>query len=234
MSDKQTKIRRAKKLISLLNWALNNFPRVDDTARKIRRIAENPPRSSVGETNRLCARIAYGELAPSKIYEEIECFKKESSKATARAVVPIFIEALHARSEGGIPELSATSILLPVGRSKDGSMLSFPLRPDFFIERAGKIVPIFQISWTDIRLTEFQKSLISSIITIEFLSQTDFLESDAEIWCFPRIKRSLRREFVYWPVRAYARMSVEEIQKQFERYTKAVSLVVDFFERETE
>ena len=234
MVDKQTKIRRAKKLISLLNWGLNNFPRVDDTARKIRQIAENPPRSSVGETNRLCARIAYGELAPSKIHEEIECLKKESSRATARAVVPVFMEALAKRSEGGIPELAGRSILLPIGRAKDGSMLAFPLRPDFYIERHAKIVPVFQISWTEIRLTEFQKALISSIIKIEFLSQTDFQESDAEVWCFPRMKRSLRRDFVYWGVRSYSRMTVDQIQEQFERYTRAVSLVVDFFERQSE
>jgi hypothetical protein len=234
MVNKINKIHRAKKLPSLLNWALNNFPRLDDTARKIRAIAENPPRSSVRQTNELCARIAYGELTPSQIAEQIELIGRESSRRSAREVIPAFVDAFGKRGFPALPEMHGTALPLPIGRSADGSLLLIPIRPDIFVESNGRIMPVFFISWTDIRLSDFQRSLLSSIIKLEFLSQQDFIASDCEIWCFPRMKRSTSRDFVYWNVNSSLLMDRVTIQDQFERYTKAVSAVIQFFEQEPE
>jgi hypothetical protein len=234
MVDKNTKIRRAKRLPSLLNWALNNAPRFDDTARKIRAIAERTPPGSVAKTNELCARIAYGELTPSKVAEAIEEITPDSYRQPAREVVPVFLEAFASRGLNAIPELHGTTLPLPIGRSLDGGLLLIPIKPNFFVEKGGRITPVFQVSWATTRLNDFQQRLLSSIIKLEFLSQQDFLGSDCEIWCFPRMKRSLARDFRYWTVNSTSLMAHEEIQRQFELYTNAVSAVIEFFERESE
>jgi hypothetical protein len=83
-------------------------------------------------------------------------------------------------------------------------------------------------------LNPFQTDLLSSIIQLEFLSQAQFRDSDAEVWCFPRMKHSLARHFTYWNVRDYATLTREQIQEQFRLYSEAVRNVVNFFESQAE
>jgi hypothetical protein len=199
--SKTAKIRAAQRLPSLLNWALNNFRRFDDTARKIRHIAEFPPPPTAGPTNDLCAQIAYGRLPASKIAEEIEAIRTERARQTAKDVVPVFSRELRAMKATGIPELHGTGLPVPIGRRTDGGLLLMPMVPNYFVEKKSRLVAVFQISWTRVMLNPFQTDLLSSIIQLEFLSQAQFRDSDAEVWCFPRMKHSLARDFTYWNVR---------------------------------
>jgi hypothetical protein len=215
----------------LVNWALNNHRRADDTERKIRHIAEYPPPPTAGPTNELCARIAYGGLSPSQIAEEIENIKSDGARQTAKDVVPVFMRELRAMQAVGIRELHGVGLPVPIGRRGDGGLLLMPVTPNYFVERDGRLVAVFQISWTKVMLNPFQTNLLSSIVALEFLSQAEFSDADAEVWCFPRMKRSLARDFSYWNVRDYAKLSRDEIQKQFTLYSRAVRDVVMFFER---
>ena len=109
-----------------------------------------------------------------------------------------------------------------------------PIVPNYFVEKNASLVAVFQVSWTKIMLNPFQTDLLSSIIELEFLSQAQFRDADAEVWCFPRMKRSAARDFTYWNVRDYATRSREQIQEQFRLYSEAVREVVSFFETQAE
>lgn len=231
--SKATKIRAAQRLPSLLNWALNNFRRSDDTERKIRHVAEYPPPPTARQTNELCARIAYGELSPSKVAEEIENIAS-GARQTAKDVVPVFMREFSAMKAVGIPELHGVGLPVPIGRRADGGLLLMPVTPNYYVERDGRLIAVFQISWTKVMLNPFQTNLLSSIVALEFLSQEEFRDADAEVWCFPRMKKSLARDFSYWNVRDYANLSRDDIQKQFTLYSKAVRDVVSFFEKQPE
>lgn len=232
--SKAAKIKAAQRLPSLLNWALNNFRRLDDTAKKIRHIAEFPPPPTAGSTNELCAKIAYGSLSPSKIAEEIESIKTAQARQTAKDVIPVFTREITAMGTVGVPELHGIGLPVPIGRRGDGGLLVMPVTPNYFVEKNSRLVAVFQISWTRVMLNPFQIDLLSSIIALEFLSQAEFHNADAEVWCFPRMRRSLARDFSYWNVRDYATLSRDQIQRQFRLYSEAVREVVSFFEKQAE
>jgi len=227
---KKAKIRSAQRLPSLLNWALNNYRRFDDTVRKVRHIAEFPPPATAGPTNELCAKIAYGKLSPSKVAEEVAAIRVEGARQTAQDVIPVFYREFRRMRASGVPELHGSGLPVPIGRRSDGGLLLMPITPNYFVERDGRLIAVFQISWTSVLLKPFQTDLLSSIIQLEFLSQAQFANADAEVWCFPRMKRSLARDFSYWNVRDYATMSRDDIQRQFRLYSEAVRNVVSYFE----
>jgi hypothetical protein len=223
----QTKIARVLKLPSLVNWARQNFRRLDDTRRRIQQLADFPPKHSLGQVYDICSAIAYRELSPSKIDDRIEEIENPFARISAREVIPAFLETASKRGFDGIKELHGRTLPIPIGRGPDSKPLLIPIRPTFVLADEDKLKPVFLIGWARLTLTDYQKRLLSTIIERSYLTQQDFIGSDAEILCFPRIAKTRRREARSWLTKQIPLLSDDEVADQFERYSLAVREVVE-------
>jgi hypothetical protein len=222
----QAKIARVLRLPSLVNWARQNYRRLDETRRRIQQLADFPPRHSLQKIYEICAAIAYRDLSPSKIDDRIEEIENPFARMAAREVIPAFLETVRQREFDGIKELHAKMLPIPIGRGPDGKPLLIPIRPTFVLADGARLKPIFLIGWASLTLTDYQKSLVSTIIDRSYLSQQDFLGSDAEVLCFPRIPKTKRREARWWLTSQIPHLSDEEVAEQFDRYSLAVREVI--------
>lgn len=223
----QTKIARVLRLPSLVNWARQNYRRLDDTRRRIQQLADFPPKHSLGQVYDICSAIAYRELSPSKIDDRIEEIENPFARISAREIIPAFLETAGKREFDGIKELHGKSLPIPIGRGPDSKPLLIPIRPTFVLADQTRLKPVFLIGWASLTLTDYQKQLISTIIERSYLTQQDFLGSDAEILCFPRINKTRRWEARSWLTREIAHLSDDEIAEQFDRYSLALREVVE-------
>ena len=223
----QTKVARVLRLPSLVNWARQNYRRLDETRRRIQQLADFPPKHSLGQVYDICAKIAYRELTASKIDDRVEEIENPFARIAAREVIPAFLETARERQFDGIKDFHGKGLPIPIGRGPDGKPLLIPIRPTFVLADAGKLKPVFLIGWASLKLTDYQKRLISTIIERSYLTQQDFLGSEAEVLCFPRIRRTKQREARWWLTKEITHLSDNEIAEQFERYSLAVRQVIE-------
>ncbi len=190
------------------------------------RMAENPPRHSLTQVNAICADIACRKLTPSKIEDRIAEIENPFARASAREVVPAFFALARERGFDGIQTPAHLSISLPIGRGPDGKPLLIPLRPTFLIIDDAGLTPVFMIGWARLALVDYQKQLISTILENSYLSLQDYAGRHAEIFCFPRIKRTRYRHAVSWLTHQIDQLEEVQIRQQFDCYSRAVIDVV--------
>jgi hypothetical protein len=174
----------------------------------------------------ICADIALRKLTPSEASDRVEEIENPLTRIAGREIVPVFYgHASHLAFEA-VPDFQGFTLPYPIGRGPDGRALLIPIRPAFVLLENERLKPVFLVGWGTLYLSDYQKQLISTIIARSLLTQQDFLASDAEVLCLPRIKRTKVRDIRSWSVRSYALLSDAQLTDQFDRYGTALTQVV--------
>lgn len=105
--------------------------------------------------------------------------------------------------------------------------MAIPVAPTFVGLRRDRLTPVFLIPWAHLGFDDFQKVLMSSIISDALLSHQDFVDGDVEILSFPRFEGAAERFEVSWMVRSYATMDRDDLNRQFVTYGRALRQVID-------
>jgi hypothetical protein len=158
--------------------------------------------------------------------EEVEKIASPVTRIAGREIVPAFADEAAARGFDAIKELTGFHLPYPIGRKPDGDLLLVPIKPSFVLIEDGKLIPVFLVGWATLRLDDYQKQLVSSIIARSILTHQSFIDSDAEILCFPRIKRTRTRSPRSWRAKTYDILSEAELTAQFETYSAALRQVI--------
>jgi hypothetical protein len=175
---------------------------------------------------KLCASIAYGSLDEAKALEEADQIIRPAARVAGREVIPAFCRYLQKSGIEGVPEFDKFRAMYIIGKNPNDEPLLVPIKPTFVGVKQGKLVPVFVVAWADFNLDGFQKFLFSTIVCDAILTQQDFLKSDAEIVAFPRIKHTKSRDQQGWHARQYNLLSQNDLIEQFERYTRALRVVI--------
>lgn len=226
MADVKDPIKRLMRLPSVVNWARHNSQRLDETKSRLKLFALKPPRHSLGQVHKLCAKIAYRKHDFASAMSEIDKFADPMVRQAAREIIPAFCQYASEFALDGIEELDGIAIPFPVGQGPDGKTLFVPIKPTFTVARKDQLTPYFVIGWATLYLNDFQKKLISTIIMQSYLSQQDYLLSDAVVIGLPRIKYTKTRYHRTWEVKSYATLSNEQLADQFIRYGRALREVI--------
>lgn len=226
MDDTEKRIQSLLKLPNLVNWVRHNKKRLDDTVFQLREFTSNPPRHSLQPVQKICANLSYERLTQETALEKVEQIIRPAARAAGREVVPAFCRYLQKTGLKGVPEFDTFRAMYIIGKRPDGAPLLVPVKPTFVGLKNEKLVPVFVIAWADFNLDGFQKFLLSTIICDAILTQQDFLESDAEIVAFPRIKHTKSRTERSWRATQYDLLSQDDLIEQFERYSRALRTVI--------
>lgn len=226
MEDTEKRIKRLMRLPSLVNWVRHNKRRLDETVFQLREFANNPPRHSLQPVQKLCAALAYGKLTQESALEKAEEIVRPAARVAAREVIPAFCRYLAKTGIEGASELDGFHAMYIIGKRPNGEPLLVPVKPTFIGIKNDELMPVFVVPWVDFKLDGFQKYLLSTIICDAILTQQDFLNSDAEILAFPRIKNTKTRHQRGWHARQYNLLSQDDLIEQFERYSRALRTVV--------
>lgn len=226
MAEAKDSIKRLMRLPSVINWARHNSQRLDETKSRLRVFALKPPRHSLGQVHKLCAQIAYRRHDLKSATAELEKFADPMVRQAAREIIPAFLQYAIDHSLDGIEELDGSTIPYPVGQGPDGKALYVPIKPTFTVISNNRLTPYFVIGWATMYLNDYQKNLISTIIEQSYLSQQDYLQSDAVVLGLPRIKYTKTRYHRSWDVKSYATLSDTQLADQFNRYGRALREVI--------
>lgn len=226
MDDTEKKIKRLMKPPSLVNWVRHNKRRLDDTIFQLREFTNNTPHHSLQPVQKLCAALSYGNISEADALEKAEKINRPAARAAAREVIPTFCRYLSKTGIEGVPELDGFQAMYIIGKNPNDEPMFVPVRPTFIGIKNDKLTPVFVVAWADFNLDGFQKYLLSTIICDAILTQQDFLNSDAEITAFPRIKNTKSRTQRGWQARQYDLLSQDDLIEQFERYSRALRAVI--------
>jgi hypothetical protein len=226
MDDTEKQIQTLLRLPNLVNWVRHNKKRLDDTVFQLREFTTNPPMHSLQPVQKLCAALAYGKLDEAAALEKAEELKRPAVRVAGQEVIPAFCRYLEKSGILGVPELDAFRAMYIIGKKPNEEPLLVPVKPTFIGVKNEKLVPVFVVAWVDFKLDAFQQYLLSTIICDAILTQEDFFDSDAEIVAFPRIKHSKVRDQRGWRARQYDLLSQDDLVEQFERYSRALRIVI--------
>ncbi|HEY1124596.1 MAG TPA: hypothetical protein VGE65_03110 [Sphingobium sp.] len=226
MEEAEKKIKSLVTIPNLVNWVRHNKRRLDDTIFQLREFAAHPPRHSLQQVQKACADLAYGKTNLTEALEKAENLKPAIVRASAKEVIPTFHKYLKESEIEGLVEFDKFRPMYIIGKKPNNDPLLVPIKPTYVGVRREKLVPVFVIPWVDFKLDQFQKLLLSTIICDAILTQQDFLDSDAEIVALPRIKHTKVRDFRRWRATQYNLLSQEDLAEQFDRYSRALRIVI--------
>ena len=141
-SDAEKRKKRLVALPSVENWVRNNRPRFDETFFALSNFDKNPPMFSLAEVKKICARIVTGKLAREDIPQRLEAISHLTVRASARQVIPAFLNYLEKRPIAGLEAFEGFRLPYPIGPKPGGGTLAIPIIPTFVGIRDGKLTPV--------------------------------------------------------------------------------------------
>jgi hypothetical protein len=215
------------KISSVLNWTLQNFPRLDQTADALLKLEKNPPKKSLRPINKICAQIANREIDLEEANRLTDHYT-DYLRMAADQIIPEFYKYAVENQVSATRAFDSERFIFQIGKLPDGSSNYIILEPTYYAIEGDFVVPTFVLGWTKIPFDTYKKKLSSSIINRALLSRQDFIGSDARIVTFPRHKWSkTKREIGGWMVSRYANMDESELQTSLDRYNKALRIVLE-------
>lgn len=220
------------RISNVLNWARQNFQRLDDTVDALIRLERNPPKRSLRPILQICAEIANREIGLEEALERVAGYDSYLRMA-ADQILPEFHQYAQERQIIATREFDVEKYSFQLGKFPDGSSNYTRIEPTYFSIEGDKVVPTFVIGWTKVPFDNYKKRLSSSLIARALLSHQDFINSDARILTFARSKWSAtQRERGGWRVSQYSDMTDEELQACLDRYDKALAQVLNLLREE--
>jgi len=199
--------------------------RLDDTQKRLRTFALRPPRHSLGEVYNICSKMAVGDATMDQALDLVEDISAPIVRMAGREIIPTFKDYISRNNLDVVRDIKRFELPYPIGRSPDGKTLTIPVRPTFICIENERLKPYFLIGWSTLAYTGYQKELLSTIICRSLLTHQNFIGSDAQIVCFPRIKHTKTRDIREWRATLYGTLSEDDLLTQFERYGAALNLV---------
>lgn len=137
----------------------------------------------------------------------------------ARHILTALLPHIREKKWSGIQVFKDLVEYYPVAAHVD-----VPVRPTFVINDNGVVVPYFVVCWAEIGLSDYQKRILSMLITEAILTLEEFQGSDAVIVCVPRHRFSKTERYVVeWKLSDHPQLSSTEKAELFERYGNALA-----------
>lgn len=218
MVDVEAVLSKVKKPPAIQNWVRLNDRRRDETARRIASFVLAKPRHALAQIYGIIANYVTfglsGETAAKALLGIKNPLVRKLGREIFRALLP-WIDAIGIK---GIQVFHNLSVPFPIGRG-----VSVPVKPTFVFLHEGRLTPVFVIGWASVPFTEFQKSLLSTVIHEALLTLEGFETSDALIVCVPRLKGSKSERYVrHWKVSDVPMLTGEQLREQFDRFGNAL------------
>jgi hypothetical protein len=219
MVDPNKLVAKLKKPPAVQNWVKNIHPRTDETARSLYDTAVFGPRHSLKLVGSIIAQVVIDDISDEQARKCASRIANPRVRKYAYEVLDAILPYIRKKSWKGIQIFKDMTEYYPVGANVD-----VPIRPTFVVNDDGKVVPYFVICWTVIGLTDYQKRIMSTLISEAIMSLEEFEESDAVIVCVPRhcFSKS-ERHVVEWNISDFALLTSEEKADLFERYGNALA-----------
>jgi hypothetical protein len=211
-------ISKVRKPPSLHNWVRLNHRRRDETSRNIAKFVLGKPRHALAKIYTLVADyITYG-LSKEAVAKGLQGIKNPLVRKLGHEILGALLPWLDKREIRGIEVFHNLQVPFPIGRG-----ILVPVKPTFVFQRDRSLTPVFIIGWASMPFSDFQKSLLATIIHQAILTLEGFEGSDAYIVCVPRIKGSrTERHIRFWKVSEVPLLSEEELKAQFDRFGNAL------------
>lgn len=234
MDDKTKRRRRLLRLPTVENFARNNRPRTDETTLALTNLDKNPPPFSLAPVKKLCADIALGKVTESDVGARLAKIGHPAAHQAAAEIVPEFMKFVSETHLEGVEDLHGFKVSYPIGPNPDGGTLNIPVAPTFVCFIGEQLVPVFLVPWAELVFSDFQKVLMSSIISDALLTHQDFMGCDALVLAFPLIPETRQRYRISWGAQSYTQMDRERLNHQFLKYGRALASVLASLDAETE
>ena len=200
------------------NWVKTMWPRQDDTAHALHRFAINPPRTSLLQTVNICTQIVVDGISLEQALKCADGIKDPSAGDRAKWILRSFYPVAKSNNWQGIQIFRDM-----VEFYKVSADVRVPVKPAFVLNEDGKLTPYFLICWARMDLTDYQRRILSTLITEAILSLEEFVGSDATIICTPTTRFSKReRQVVMWNASDWPVLDFDEKQELFDRYAAAL------------
>lgn len=201
------------------NWVKSIRPRRDDTAFALHNFALFGPKISLQPIARIIKQVVVDGIDLAQALKCADRIKDPRVRVYGKQILAAIHPYAEERSWRGIEVFADLEEFFRVSAS-----VRVPVRPTFVLNVDGRLVPYFVICWARMDLTDYQKRILSTLITDAILSLEGFENSDAVIVCTPRSSFSKIERVVYqWSVSSYPCLDQNERQELFDRYAGALS-----------
>lgn len=218
MIDLETVLSKVRKPPSLQNWVRLNDRRRDETARRIATFILGKPRHALFQIYGVVANYVTFGLSKQTAAKALLGIKNPLVQRLGREILSALLPWLDGAAIRGVQVFHDLAVPFPIGRG-----VSVPVKPTFVFLDEGKLTPVFVIGWTSVPFTEFQKSLLGTVIQEALLTLEGFEASDALIVCVPRIRGSKSERYVrHWRVSEVPLLTPEQLRAQFDRFGNAL------------
>lgn len=212
--DELTKIEaKLKRPPSAANWVRYNHITQKDTTRAIAQFALGFPRSALFKIYRILADMVVWHTPLDQALKAVALIENPQTAQLGSEIVNAFSAYNEQAKLDGLEIFADTEGLFRVSRD-----VTVPVRPTFVILKEGRPTPVFFIGWTSLPFSTHHKRLLTTIIEDAILSFGDFIGSEAEIICAPRIGKRARK-IISWSTSDFHRLYPEELTAQLDRFS---------------
>jgi hypothetical protein len=218
MKTAEQRIAQIRRPPSLPNWVRLNDRRRDETTRRITRFVLGKPRHALTQVYRYIADYVTFGLSQTVTKKAIESIPNGYVRKLGTEIADILLPWLETNNIRGIQTFHDMEARFPIGRG-----IVVPVKPTFVFVENGKLTPVFLIGWASFPFSDYQRSLLATIIHKAILTQEGFEESDALVICVPRIASGVPDRIVRaWYVSERAFLTDGELEAQFDRFGNAL------------
>lgn len=219
MLDPDNAIRKLRRPPAAHNWVKNLRRRTDDMALSLYNTAVNGPRHSLKAVTDIITAVVVDGIDEAQANKCASRITNARTKAYSYQVLKVILPYIKEKGWKGVQVFKGIEERYPVAAN-----VSVPVRPTFVLNDGVRAIPYFVICWAAVGLSDYQKRILTTLISEAILSQEDFDGSDAIIVCVPRHSFSKTERYVVeWKVSDYSCLSEEEKGDLFERYGNALA-----------
>lgn len=211
-------LKKLRKPPAVHNWVRNIHRRRDDTARSLFEMAINGPRHSLRSVNDIIRSVVVDGIEDEQAFKCAARIANSRVRGYAQEILTAILPYIRHQKLTGVEVFKDI-----VEYFRAAANVNVPIRPTFVINDGERVIPYFVICWARIGLTDYQKRLLSTLITESILSLEEFEGSDAVILCVPRHDFSKTERYVIeWRTSMHRLLTGNEKVELFERYNGAL------------
>jgi hypothetical protein len=220
MTDAEKAIVKLRRPPGVHNWVRNIRRRTDDFAQSLYNTAVNGPRHSLKQVTDVIRNVVTDGLSDDQAYASIDRISNARTRAYGFQILRALLPHIRANAWKGVQVFKNLVEWYPVAAN-----VSVPVRPTFVVNDGTRIIPYFVICWVEVRLSDYQKRILTTLIRESIMSLEEFEESEAVIVCVPRHSFSKTERYVLqWNLSDFPDLTSDEKTELFDRYGRALNL----------
>jgi hypothetical protein len=218
MASPEQKISEIRRPPSLANWVRLNHRRRDETTRNITRFVLGKPRHALAQVYKIISDYVTFGISAVTVNAALDRIVNPLVRRLGKEIALVVMPWLDSHDIRGIQVFHDMVAPFPIGRG-----ITVPVKPSFVFLEEGKLTPVFLIGWASMPFSDYQMSLLATIIDRAILSQEGFEGSDALVIFVPRITGSKSERLVRsWRTSEKRLLSDQELKDQFDRFGNAL------------